>query len=201
MNRAVIIILISITALGVIACGGGLFLVAILFPVDNVAVETFDRSMVLTSDDFSAHLEFPGDRDLCESDTQSHYSDGERYYKYTFDATDDPNTSTIFLFMAHTNVCVVESAAIKEYDTRIQDAYLLASMTEANRLDVREDLLSLGDACFVAFILNEFGDKDGMAVVVRSGNTVISFRLIGSVLEDASVLTEILEARLEVLQS
>ena len=50
-------------------------------------------------------------------------------------------------------------------------------------------------------MVHEFGDKDGMAVVVRSGNTVISFRLIGSVLEDASVLTEILEARLEVLQS
>ena len=79
---------------------------------------------------------------------------------------------------------------------RVKDAYTLVSLTEASTLQRRDDLLTLGDERFVALLLNEFGEPNGIVVAVRTDSLVVSFRMIGHVIQDKKTLTAIIAPKL-----
>ncbi len=198
VRRNITWVLVSVVAiLGCVVSVCAVLLLLLFSAIMNRPTDGFDDlSLVVSADDLAPYLELPGQRSLCEETRRSVYSDGETLYKYTYEADRDPNATRIFTVASHTNVYPVKQMAVNVFETRVNDAHLLISLTKSSTLRRCDDLLDLGDERFVALLLNEFGDADGMVVVVRSKSTVVSFRMIGHAIQDSDTLTAIVAPKL-----
>ncbi len=192
------IIIAVIAMAGTISCGG----IAILLLLSGIlarpseAKTPFSLTSVVSADDLVPLFELPGNRRVCEETRVSDYADGEVRYLYRYESKRDPTASRIFALESTTNVCTVQQTAIETFENKLSDAHLFASLAKNVTLRRRDDLLDIGDERFVAIFVNEFGEANAMAVAVRSGLTVVAFRIVGNAIEDRDKLKAILLPKL-----
>ena len=192
------IIILVIAIAGTVSCGG----IAILLLLSGMLarpaeVKTpFNLAAVVSADDLVSSFALPGKRSVCEETRVSDYPDGEVRYLYRYESERDPTASRIFDLESTTNVCTFQQMAVEVFEDKLSDAHLFASLAKNVTLRRRDDLLDIGDERFVAFFVNEFGEANAMAVAVRSGSTVVAFRIVGNVIEDRDKLKAMLLPKL-----